>query len=368
MTTHWRLLRDRKPYTDFSVSVSPAVERSVASGEAGPTVFLNVFGADSVTIGVNEDPLQVLDIDVCREHGIAFRRRVNGGGAVYAGAGSAFICLYLPIATPGAPQTSTEAFPKILTMLAEVFEERYGFPARYRALNDVEVEGRKLAPTSLKIENGVMTFRIVLNVKPIDSALAAKALPMPPEKVKDKVHKDLGSRYTWLEREAGREIDEAELEAIAARLLERVFGDVALVGGELSSAEQACAAELNAYLSSDEWLYGKSEHVRLKLQEGDRIGRARHKSVGGLIWAALQVRGDVIVQAIVNGDWHPRPSESVGWLEDALAGCPARADAVIERTDAFLARSDVEFAGVELSDLEAALTGALADARQTASV
>ena len=76
----WRFIVDRNSYADFSVSVSPAVERAVTAGEAPPTVFLNLFDRDSITVGVNEDPEQVLNVEYCRARGIDFRRRVNGGG------------------------------------------------------------------------------------------------------------------------------------------------------------------------------------------------------------------------------------------------------------------------------------------------
>ena len=84
------------------------------------------------------------------------------------------------------PETTADAFPKILIGMAEILSKRYNIPAKYRPLNDIQINGRKLVPTSLKIENGVMTFRIVINVKPIDTELAGRIITMPPEKVKDK--------------------------------------------------------------------------------------------------------------------------------------------------------------------------------------
>ncbi|MHA1108944.1 MAG: lipoate--protein ligase family protein, partial [Alphaproteobacteria bacterium] len=142
----WRFIVAHNSYADFSVSVSPAVEKAVVSGAAPPTVFLNIFDADSITVGVNEDPEQVLDVEFCRERGIDFRRRVNGGGAIYAGSGSAFLVLFLKTDHERVPKNAADAFPQVLTNIAEVFERRYGFPARYRPLNDIEVEGRKLVP------------------------------------------------------------------------------------------------------------------------------------------------------------------------------------------------------------------------------
>lgn len=43
MANNWRLIVDRNSYADFSVSVSPAVERAVVEGRSPPTVYLNIF-------------------------------------------------------------------------------------------------------------------------------------------------------------------------------------------------------------------------------------------------------------------------------------------------------------------------------------
>jgi lipoate-protein ligase A len=91
------------------------------------------------------------------------------------------------------------------------------------------------------------------------------------------------------------------------------------------------------------------------------VGRGREKAVGGLIWATLAVRGGKILHAIVNGDWHPRPLASVGWLEEALVGAAANSATIRQRMETFLARDDVEFAGVTADDLVTAFDKALAD-------
>ena len=361
----WRLVVDRGSYADFSVSVSPAVEKAVVRGEAPPTVFLNIFDADSITIGVNEDPEQVLDLDFCRANGIDFRRRVNGGGPIYAGAGSAFLIYFLPVSHPEVPGTTEEAFRKILSAVADVFGDRYDFPAEYRPLNDIQVEGRKLVPASLKIEDGAMTLRIVVNVKPIDTELAGKAMPMPPEKVRDKALKTLESRFTWLEREAGREIDEAELTAFATACTERAFGESRLELGALGATERRYADAFRAELDTEAWLFGKSERIRFAdtLRPGDMLGRGREKAPGGMIRATLAVREGRVVDAIVNGDWHPRPLESIDWFERALAGVSARPGPLRQSVETFLAREDMEFAGIGVDDLMTAFEAALADCR-----
>ena len=83
-----------------------------------------------------------------------------------------------------------------------------------------------------------------------------------------------------------------------------------------------------------------------------------------MIRATLALRDGRVLDAIVNGDWHPRPLESIAWLETALAGVAAEPAPLRAAVEAFLARDDVEFAGIAADDLMAALAAALANRRK----
>jgi lipoate-protein ligase A len=364
--TPWRFIVGHHSYADFSISISPAVERAVADGVAPPTVYLNIFSEDSITIGVNEDPQQVLDLAFCRSNGVLTRRRETSGGAIYAGKGSAFLALYLPTSVPGVPSTAAVAFPTILGHVADSLREVFDLSASYRPLNDVEIDGRKLVATSLKIENSVLTFRILLNIKAINTEVAAQAMPLAPEKTRDKKHKDLGSRYTFLERELDRSITHEELIAWVDACMRRAFGSAPMQTGALVPQEDTLAQQFARELTSDAWFNEKSEAVRYGplMRAGDRIGRGREKAPAGLIWLSLLVREGLVMRAIVNGDWHPRPIRSVDWLEEGFTGLPATREACERHINAFLERDDVEFAGVKAAHLLKALDLALASLDQ----
>ena len=131
----------------------------------------------------------------------------------------------------------------------------------------------------------------------------------------------------------------------------------------MSATERADADAFRAEFEADSWLYGKSERNRYGalIRPGDTVGRGRVKAVGGMIRATLLVRDGRVLHAIVNGDWHPRPLDGIAWLETALEGAEATTASLGARVEAFLARPDVEFAGVEVADLTAALEKAIAD-------
>jgi len=366
MTRHWRLLQTTEGYPEFSLGTLPAIEGTVAAGEA-PAVILNVFGRDGVTIGYNEDPEQILDVGLCRALGVSFRRRMNGGGTIYAAAGSCVIAFVVPEGAAGLPSNVAHLFETVLPKVAAATERRFGIPARWRPLNDIEVEGRKLMPTSVRLENGVLTFRMMVNVKPIDTGVAARLMPMPPEKVRDKVHKDLGSRFTCLERELGREVAAGELLALTRDVTSALFGDVALVDGEPTAREMADAEAPLARTGADDWAFGRSEAALFGpfQRAGDVVGRGREKAPGGMIWAALLVRGGRIVRAIVNGDFPARPVDAPTRLEALLEGTPASEESVRAIIDAFMADDRFELAGVSAEALMVALGKAL-DAAATA--
>jgi lipoate-protein ligase A len=150
---------------------------------------------------------------------------------------------------------------------------------------------------------------------------------------------------------------------MARAAVAHAFGDPKLEAGVLTDAERTYAEEFRTQFDNDTWLFGKSERNRFAatVKPGDTVGHGREKAVGGMIWATLVQREGRIRHAIVNGDWHPRPIDSVAWLEEALVGVPAEEGAVRACVEAFLGRDDVEFAGVQVDDLMSAFVKALAE-------
>jgi lipoate-protein ligase A len=356
-----RFIRTGHNYADFSTSVSPAVERAVGEGVAGCTAVLNIFRGDSFTIGVFEDPEKSLDLDYCRAQGIVVRRRVNPGGTIWGADGGAMLVLYLDTRLPWIPlKTVKDGFEITLTHLAGAVRELFHLEARYRPLNDVEVSGRKLIATSAKLEKGILTMRLLINVAATNPDIMRKAIRTPPEKVQDKQIKDVGARVTCLENETGRRVEESELETLAVKTVEGVFsGRAVLVPGDLSDTEKRFASEYQATYISDDWFYENSERSRFKdIPDGAVSVEGRHKAPAGLIRVTLLVHENAMHDLIITGDFHPSPYGVLKDMEDVLRGKPCRKEIVEAELSRIFSRPGVEIAGTVPADFVAAFAGA----------
>jgi lipoate-protein ligase A len=361
MAREWRFLKMDETYADSSISTSPALERGVMEGISPNTVLLDVFPEDSFTVGVLDDPEKSIDLEFCRRNGIVVLRRNTSGGTIYTGKGSAMICYYLRLSEPGVPQTIGEAFPKFLGDFARGARELFGFPAKYRPLNDVEVEGRKLMPTSCKIERETLILRVILNVKPQNAEVTSRAILMPPEKVQDKALKTMEARFTHLEREAGREISPQDLDQYVRRVVRLSFGEIPLTPGGMNEAEKGFCQDFRGKYLREEWFLANSESFRFKNSPpGTRRGEKRVKAPAGLIRAVILEKDGRIQDLVLTGDFHPRPITILTDMENSLRG--AGVGMVEGKIREIFQRCGVEISGTNPEDFIAAVVGAMEEA------
>lgn len=357
-----RLIEANYTYADFSTSLSPAIELALEQRKAPSTVVLNIFRAGSFTIGVLEDPEKSLDLDFCRQESITVRRRQNPGGAIWGPAGSAFIVYYLDTKDPKVPLKSVkEAFQRGLTDLAEVISRMFNIPAVYRPLNDIEVEGRKLVPTSARLEQGILTLRLLINLVPTDRDILNKAIKVAPEKIQDKKIKEVGARFTCLEAEIGRKVTDAEIKELLARVVQKTFGQaVKLKPGVLTDLEKRYELEYQQKFISEEWFHANSEKIRFRNRPaGTLITEGRHKAPAGLIRVTLLMDRDKMIDLIITGDFHPSPMQVIQDMEQTLRGKPGDLNRILSELTALFDRPGVEIPGTTVEDFLAAFKMAL---------
>jgi lipoate-protein ligase A len=358
-----RFIQAAYTYADFSTSVSPAVELALERKEAPGTVFLNLFPEDSLTVGYLEDPEKSLDLDYCRTEQIVVRRRQNAGGPILGPRGGAFLCLYLDSTLSWVPlKTVRETFERTLSCMAEIIGKKYAVPARYRPLNDIEVRGKKLVATSARLEKGILTLRLLINIEPRQSDILQKAIRLVPEKLQDKEIRSAAARFTCLADEAGRQISEEEVRELAEHTIEAVFGvGTALVPAVLTEREQEYAATYQRAYTREEWFFANSERIRFQGASGGDLRRSegRHKAPAGLIRVTLLIGRDRCIRdVIITGDFHPSPYSVVRDMENQVRGRPCRLPEIRRAVEPVFNRQGVEMAGLAVEDFLSAFQNA----------
>ncbi len=365
---HLRFIKADHSYADFSTSLSPAVEQAVEEKHAQSTIILNIFREGSFTVGGFDDPVKCLDLDYCKKEKIVVRRRQNSGGAIWGPKGSAFIVIIVDTTLPFVPiKTVENAFQIILGSFSQVVRDLYGIDTRYRPLNDVEINGKKLMASSARLEKGILTLRLLINVVPTDRTILSNAIQTPVEKMQDKKIKDVGKRFTCLEDEVGRKIESSDLMKITEMAVEKIFGkDVELTPGLLSDIENKYATTYQKKYTSHEWLYANSEDMRFKDISSDTVKtEGRHKALAGLIRATLLISQNKFQDLIITGDFHPTPFTVLEDIENALRGKTCDIKIVSREVEKIFKRPDVEIAGTTPLDFvkafEKAFQGITAD-------
>jgi len=340
-------------YADFSTSISPAIEKALEERKVPSSIVLDVFKGDSFTVGFLDDPEKSLDLDYCNKKGIIVRRRQNAGGAIWGPNGAALIALYADTKLPWVPmKTIKDAFYITLSNLADALRELFNIDAVYRPLNDVEVEGRKLVPTSARLEKNILTMRLLINVTPTDRNIMANAIRTPIEKMQDKKIKDVGARFTCLENEVGRKLTPIDLMEITNKSLVKIFGrEIELVPDDLTELEKRYAEEFQKQYTSDEWFYANSESMRFKcIPEDATKVNGIHKAPAGLIRVTLLICQNKIYDLIITGDFHPTPYQVLRDMEDVLRAKECNIEGIREGVRQIFDRPDVEIAGTEIQD------------------
>lgn len=295
--------------------------------ERAPDTVILVSPSDPyVCIGFHQEVDREVDRAYCREHGLPVLRREVGGGAVYLDRDQVFVqWVFHPTSLP----TGVEArFRLYVEPLVRAYRA-LGVEALYRPVNDIHVRGRKIGGTGAarigraEVVVGSLMFDF-------DREAMARVLKLSSEKMRDKVFQGLRDYMTTLRDELGRTPDRGEVVEIYRRELAAVLG-AELVPGEWTAAEEASARQLDRALGAEEWLAerGATRPAGVKIHEDVHVRESAHKAPGGLIRVTVRLKGGLIDDVTISGDFTVYPREAVAAVEQALRGTLAERGAVL---------------------------------------
>ncbi|MBM3675526.1 MAG: lipoate--protein ligase family protein [Actinobacteria bacterium] len=341
---------------------------SRSASDAGVGIFqTSVWGRTHLNVGWFDDVDATLDLAACERLGIqVIRRPFAGGGTAFYDAGCAVMWgLMVPKPEAGGVDLDGEIArmqPIVLDALARVGlgEVTFQGSADLRWVND-----RKLGGISAGDFGRVLSVGGFLNVAPPNLDLYLQVVRVPDDKFKDKLVKDMREyvctaqdvRCTALTYEEWRD---ALLGAVTAAGIE-------LARQPLTEVEAAALTKISNRIAGDDSVRRISSD-RFRAEHAEHaVGLANHKGRklcrAGV---ALDASG-VVAAAMMAGDMHVAPPDTLDRVAEALVGARADDDSELRARIAAVWEADgVHQAdatmGVTTDDLLTAVTKAVAAA------
>lgn len=310
-----------------------------------------------VCVGYFQNARDCVDLEYCKENDIPVIRREVGGGVVLLDSNQVFYQLILRKDNQLLPAGVGAMYEKFSGPPVRTYN-RLGLPARHRPVNDiVALDGRKVSgqggadigPSQVFVGNIILDF---------DYDTMVRALRVPDEKFRDKIHKSMKDNLTTLKKELAEVPSRETVEKVLIEEFERVLGPLERAGLPASILPEI--DEVGRRLSSEEFVLREGRRPRgVTIREGVKMGRADHKAPGGLISAEAEVTGGRLTWLWLGGDFTFRPKDAWEGLPPSLAGEPYNRESLEQAIARYYADKHVDSPGVSPSDIAAAILKAV---------
>lgn len=362
-------MREPYNYTNFRVLDSPP--RTAAEHMALDKVIIELHSRGEIPntlrflqfkpcalVGLHQNTYLEVNVPYCRQNGIDINRRITGGGSLYWGPLEVGWEMYASKRAPGIPR-KIESMYRLLCEAMVHGLNKLGLKAAYRPVNDIEVNGRKLAGTGGTELADSFVFQCSLLVDfAVDEML--RVLRLPLEKLADKAVKSMQDRVTCLREQVGYVPDHRLIkQAVLGGLREMLTYEFS--PGELTWPERQLLTRYLPEFQSEAWIFGQAGNLVNTL---DSV--ASYKAPGGLI--RVQMRLDETIRTIkyviISGDFFAYPARVINDLETALKNTPIDKARIAGTIDRVLSASQAEIPGVLTEHLLSAVLLAIEQAKQ----
>jgi lipoate---protein ligase len=349
----WRVVDTSLLPAARNIALNRAMLESRQANEIPNTLRFLRF-EPSALLGYHQEAEQELNLDYCRDHGIAVQRRITGGGAIYFDPTHLGWELYI-----GRGDLGVHDMPGLAARICEAAAEglrRLGVEARFRPRNDIEVMGRKVSGTGGVFDGNALLYQGTLLLD-CDVEPMLRVLRVPAEKLGDKAITSLRERVVGLAELLGGQPDPARVRRVLTKAFSRAFG-VTFSKGALGTAELGRFESALHKIDRPEWVYrlDKPASRRTMLE-------AARKLPAGMIRVAVAYDSPArrIRQACFTGDFFVSPARTVVDLEAALKDIAL--EKLNETVATFFGSRDADMLGLRPADFSELIYEACRGAR-----
>ncbi|MCB9284018.1 MAG: hypothetical protein H6563_08095 [Lewinellaceae bacterium] len=295
--TPWRLVREDAVSAGYGLAADEFFTSTYAaeSTEHGATLRLYTYRDHCALVGRFQNIHAELDLDACQREEVEVGRRLTGGGAIIMGKDQLGICL-ASHSKRFEWQTIRDLCAQLSVPVVQALA-KLGIQATFRAKNDLEVGGKKIAGLGVYVDpNGAFHFHTSLLVD-LDIPQMLKVLQIPIQKFSDKQKvESVAQRITTVSREAGRKVPVEEVRQLIQEQYASYF--------QINLEEQAVTAEERNHINrlaeeryhQEEWLFQRSP-------QADMSGMSLKKTPAGLLRTYIGLKGETIKSVLITGDF-----------------------------------------------------------------
>jgi lipoate-protein ligase A len=342
----------------------PTVLTLREKGEIPSTLAVISFEKPAVCLFYYNDPDREIDLDFCRQSNIEVARRDAGGSPYWADPGTLiFVLCFDRQEVVGLPDTIAEGHRILIEASARAISRHFSLSASYRPLNDLEVQGKKIAGHTFIFSGHTCRWGAGPQILRPRMELMSRTLKPLPEKFADKEAKTVEARVTNLEALLGyppsfEEVKKVYLTGLADRL------GVVFRPGELTAGEEEMMAERERRDFSEEWIMAMSERrkfgpVPSGVARGDYALKVPQ---GPLIRAVVLLDRGKVWDLSLTGSFHCVPVQIVEQMEAALKGVSATEEEIGRVVHSFFQKPGVQIANARPEHFIQTMTGAMKQA------
>jgi lipoate-protein ligase A len=162
MKNTWRVIDTGLRRAADNIALNRALLEARQADEAPSTLRFLRF-TPSALLGFHQSAEQELNLDYCRDQGVAIQRRLTGGGAIYFDDTQLGWELYLH--RQDLRCTDMQAITRRICDAAARGIQALGVDARFRPRNDIEVDGRKISGTGGAFDDDALMYQGTLLIQ-----------------------------------------------------------------------------------------------------------------------------------------------------------------------------------------------------------
>ena len=294
------------------------------SGVMTPPFMLFYIEKPCIIVGRNQNTVEEINEDYCKQHGITITRRLSGGGAMYQDLGNLCFSFIVP-----ADRQRFGDFKTLVQPIVDALHEMGATGAEVTGRNDIVIDGKKFSGNAMYTRNG-KTFCHGTLMFDVDTNAVAGALKVPKDKIESKGIKSVRSRVTNLKPYLKPKFQNLDTAGFRDELIKRIYhvddlSQAQINEYQLTAKDQQAIHQIETDRYRDwDWVFGQSPAFTVK--------KRKHFDAG-TIDARFEVQDGKIKMAKIYGDFFG--VEDVHQLEKALIGKPYDVDAITKVLQSF---------------------------------